>query len=82
MRPANLPNSEDPFWEGEKYLYHGSRVHICPTHGRTNWMNHKGYIDNRDGTISCQYCPWGAKIDGRYRVKDGEIVDLSKPNRS
>lgn len=45
-------------------------------------MTHKDYVDNRDGTITCKLCPWGTILDGRYRVKDGSIVDLAIPNRA
>ena len=74
----NLPNSNDPFWEGaEVYQSRPTPISICPTHTKQNWMSHVGYNDNHDGTISCQLCPWGGRINtGRYRVLDGKIVDL------
>jgi len=77
-RLQNLPNSNDEdFWEGaEKYTSSPRSIKICSDHTKETWMKHTGYIDNKDGTISCKYCPWGARISGRYRVLDECIVDL------
>jgi hypothetical protein len=78
----NLPNSKDEFWqEAEVYTAHPVNIPICSTHSKQNWTTHKGYNDNHDGTISCQYCPFGARINtGWYRVLNGEIVDLRNPS--
>lgn len=73
----DLPESENEVWEGgEKYLNHPTNIQICSTHGRDNWMDHKGYIDNRDGTFSCKWCPWGARLPGYLRIHEERIVDL------
>jgi hypothetical protein len=78
----NLPSSNDSFWEGaEKYPATPVSISICPDHTKEKWLEHKGYNYNGDGTISCQMCPWGARINtGKYRVVDGMIVDLQNPS--
>ena len=76
-RLPNLPNSNEDFWEGaEKYVNNPRAIKICSDHTKETWMKHKGYIDEGNGFITCQNCSWGAKISGRYRVVDGDIVDL------
>jgi len=81
-RLKNLPSSnEEGFWDGaEKYTSSPVSIRICDDHTKTTWMNHEGYIDNHDGTISCQLCPWGARIGGRYRILEGKVVDLKDLN--
>lgn len=71
-----LPASNDNFWDGETHILKPKKIGICKTHSRSNWMDHRDYIDNRDGTIICKYCPWGAKIPGYFKVHEGRIVDL------
>lgn len=77
-RLPNLPSSSDSFWnDAETQFTRPVNIPICDTHKKENWMKHEGYIDNKDGTVSCQICPWGARINtGRYRVLEGKIVDL------
>ena len=72
----NLPKSDDPYWEGEKYIGKPKKMPMCETHSRKNWHTHKGYIDNRDGTASCKYCGWGFRIPGYMRVHEGKVCDL------
>jgi len=68
-----IPKEE---FEGEAYTSEKKPVAICPTHSRTDLTRHEGYIDNKDGTVSCKYCPFGTRLDGFMRVIDGKIVDL------
>lgn len=76
-----LPRSNDEYWDdAEKYREKPVSVKICKTHTKDNWFNHKGYIDNKDGTISCKHCPWGTQLPGYYRVLDGSVVDLRTIN--
>lgn len=80
-RLPSLPPSNNEYWEdAEMYNVPPRSIEICSTHTKYNWTTHEGYTDNKDGTISCQLCPWGARINlGRYRVLDGKIVDLRSP---
>lgn len=74
---ADLPPSEDEVWEGGQIERHKPvEIPICGTHNKDNWTKHIGYIDNLDGTISCKYCPWGARLPGYMRVYQERIVDL------
>jgi len=77
-KPKDLPNSEDQYWDGEKYTGHRVAMAICDTHGRENWMDHKGYVDNHDGTAMCKYCGWGFRIPGYLRIHEGKVYDLRK----
>lgn len=70
------PIDKDVYEGGEAYTSDKRPVHICKTHDRRNLLNHEGYIDNKDGTVSCMYCPFGAKLDGFLKVIDGKLVDL------
>jgi len=82
-RPAALPKSNDEFWDGaQKETHSPVKIDICSTHTKDNWMEHKGYTANPDGTISCDFCPWGSMIAGYYRVKDGIVIDLRTLNRN
>jgi len=74
----NLPKSDDEYWEpeAEKYISHPIVSQVCLTHGKDNWMMHVGYIDNKDGTASCEKCNWGFKIPGYMRVHNKRVVDL------
>ena len=73
----DLPQSEDKYWEGaETYRFNPIPVNICSTHGKTNWQEHTSYLDNHDGTVSCKFCSFGAKIPGYMKVIEGRIVDL------
>jgi hypothetical protein len=72
-----LPKSDDDYWDGaETSLNTPKPVKICETH--TKWQKHKGYIDNKDGTISCKFCGWGGILPGYMRVYNGEIIDLRR----
>lgn len=74
---ADLPPSGDEYWEGaETHRLTPRALEICVTHGRSNYAEHRGYLDNRDGTISCRYCPWGGHLAGYQKVFEGRIVDL------
>lgn len=74
LHKQDLPDSE---FEGEKYSGLMKAFPICSTHSRTSWKEHNFYVDNHDGTISCEFCPWGAKLGGNLRVHEGKIVDLA-----
>lgn len=69
----DLPDSE---FEGERYRGLEKAFPICTTHARNNWREHVGYIDNGDGTASCEFCPFGARL-GRFRVVNGKIVSVN-----
>lgn len=76
-RLRQLPESDDEIFEGaERYISEPKDIGICSDHTKDNWFNHKGYNDNGDGTISCRVCPWGCRMSGRYRIVDGNVVDL------
>lgn len=78
----NLPNSDDAYWDGAiKESVRPIPISICGTHKKDNWMEHNGYVDNHDGTISCKFCPWGCYLAGFLRVKDERILDLRELNR-
>lgn len=51
-------------------------IPICETHTKDNWFTHNSYTDNKDGTVSCQTCPWGCRLPGYMRCYEGKIVDL------
>lgn len=51
-------------------------IPICETHTKDNWFTHVGYLDNKDGTVTCQRCPWGCQLPGYMRCYEGKIVDL------
>jgi hypothetical protein len=73
---SNLPKSDDEYFEGaEKYTSPNKRIPMCSTHGK-NWIDHKGYIDNGDGTGSCTVCCWGFMIPGYIRIYEGRAYDL------
>lgn len=72
----NLPSSSDEYWEGaEINHFKPVPIRICETHTRERYMEGK-YSLNRDGTVSCQYCPWGARLNPKQRLVEGKIVDL------
>ena len=73
---SDLPDEE---FEGYKSSFKARPIKICKTHSK--WMVHTGYIDNHDGTISCKFCPWGARTAGYMKVKDGRIIDLRSVTR-
>lgn len=79
--PKQLPSSEDEFWDGEKITCSPNKINICPTHTRETWMNHKGYKDNHDGSVSCMFCMWGTKLPGYMRMVNGVIYDLRSINK-
>lgn len=78
-----LPESKDNFWDGEKEtvnLSRADRITVCEAH-KKNWVEHIGYVDNKDGTVSCTKCPWGTRLPGYMRVLDEKIIDLRGINR-
>lgn len=85
MKDKNLPNlppSNDEYWEdSEKIVSKPVSIKICATHTKENWYTHVGYVDNKDGTISCKYCAWGTMMPGYMRVKDEKIIDLRNLSR-
>ena len=70
---ADLPKSED---EGEHYTSPNIVSHVCSTHTKETWKDHVGYIDNKDGTASCEKCHWGFRIPGYMRIVEGKVLDL------
>lgn len=78
----DLPASNDEYWEDAEVIRNEPiDIPICAIHTKGTWMDHIGYIDNKDGTISCDVCPWGTRIPGYLRVHEGKIVDLRSLNR-
>lgn len=77
-----LPNIPTEVYEGGVSETHlPIKMPLCSTHSRDNWMQHAGYTYNGDGTISCQSCSFGAKINtGLFRVVNGRVVDLRNAN--
>lgn len=75
-------NSDNEFWgDAEVHLTKPRKIEICETHARTNWMDHRGYVDNHDGTISCKYCPWGGRVTGYMKVHEERVVDMRTFNK-
>lgn len=77
-RVNELPDNKDSeFWgDAETHILRPKKIDICESHNKNDWMNHKGYLDNHDGTISCKYCPWGTKIPGYIKLHDDRVVDI------
>jgi hypothetical protein len=75
---TDLPKSDDEYWEGdtEKYVSHSQFIPVCSTHSKELWKTHVGYIDNKDGTASCEKCNWGFRIPGYMRIYNKRVVDL------
>lgn len=72
----NLPQTSDEYWDGaETFVSTPKKVNLCGSHFK-KWKEHKGYLDNHDGSISCKFCPWGTKLPGYIRVLNEKIVDL------
>ena len=75
-------NSDSEFWEdAETHIAHPRKVELCDTHGRQNWQEHHGYVDNHDGTVSCKFCSWGTKVPGYLKVYEDRLVDLRTFNK-
>lgn len=74
------PISEDESWKEVTVLNNLTAIPVCSTHGK-NWMDHNGYVDNKDGTVSCKFCPWGFRLAGYLRIKDERVLDLRTLNR-
>jgi len=71
----SLPRSEDDYWEGAEIQKTSPvKINICPIH-KKNWAKGE-YIDNKDGTASCKYCPWGFKLAGYLKIHEGKVFDL------
>ena len=75
---ADLPESNDDFWDGEKIRSVPQSIDICVTHSRDNYMDHKGYVNRHDGTVGCIYCPWGALLPGHLRVENGRLINIDE----
>jgi hypothetical protein len=76
-----LPKSDDKEYYGEdaeSYLSSSKPIAICGTHSKDNWMEHKGYIDNHDGTASCKFCGWGFRVPGYMRIYNEKVFDLRR----
>lgn len=72
-----LPKSNDEYWESAETISSiPVRVEICEVHTKEKFMQGK-YKDNRDGTVSCIYCPWGTKLGNNLRLVDCKIFRLS-----
>lgn len=57
------------------------KIRICAEHTPTGWVKGE-YFDNKDGTVSCKFCCWGARLPGYMRCIEGKIVDLRSMSRS
>ena len=80
---SELPESSDiEFWgDGQKFRHSPIPIELCKTHTGKNWMEHIGYIDNHDGTVSCKWCPWGTRLPGYMKCVNGRIMDLRSIKR-
>ena len=81
IKPKDLPRSDDKeFWgeDAESYISKIEPIPICKTHAKGKWMEHVGYIDNKDGTASCKHCNWGFRIPGYLRIHKYRVYDLRK----
>ncbi len=77
MKKLNdLPKNEDWDEGAEKYTSPNIVTEVCPTHSKETWKSHVGYIDNKDGTASCEKCNWGFRVPGYMRVHNKRVVDL------
>jgi hypothetical protein len=62
------PTSNGKFWVDAETQHHKAvKIKICKKHS---------FIDNKDGTISCKFCPYGTRLPGYMRLYEGKIVDL------
>lgn len=75
---ADLPSSDNEFWDGEVIRTTPQSIEICKTHSRDNYRSHRGYINRHDGTVGCIYCPWGALLPGHLRVEAGKLINLDE----
>jgi hypothetical protein len=71
-----IPNEEGAY---SSLNIGAKRKSICLIH-KENWTNTE-YVDNKDGTISCPKCGWGARLPGYMKIVEGKIVDLRGVNR-
>ena len=71
LHEKDLPDTE---FEGEKYSFSPVNIPICGSH--TKGGTGGQFTDNHDGTVSCKFCPFGARLGGYYRILDERIVDL------
>lgn len=67
--------------ERESYQTKPVGIDMCSTHTKDNWTDHRGYVQEEDGTIVCSFCPWGTLVPGFYRVVDGRVIDLRHISR-
>lgn len=73
----SLPNDDSEFWEGaESYKEERKEIPFCLTHTKDNWLDHVGYRQEADGSVTCKFCPWGTRMPGYYRVQNGRVIDL------
>lgn len=76
IKIPELPKNSDEYWDGaETSLNTPKVIGLCATHFK-KWIDHEGYVDNHDGTVSCKFCPWGSILPGYLKVKDEKIIDL------
>lgn len=75
----DLPESTDKdFWDGAEIHHERPReINVCETHTVRTFMEHTGFIDNRDGTVSCKFCPWGGTLSPNLRVLNGRLINLT-----
>ena len=80
---SELPPSNDlEFWgESQRFSHKAIPIKVCETHTGKNWMEHIGYLDNHDGTITCKWCPWGAVVAGYIKLIEGRVMDLRSITR-
>lgn len=64
---------------GEENVLSPIGIDICSCHTPEKWMT-GDYRDNKDGTITCIYCPWGTRLPGYTRCINGKILDLRTVN--
>lgn len=76
--PSLPPSDDKEFWGEDAELHKNIRVEIsiCETHTKDRFMEHKGYIDNKDGSVKCKFCSWGSFIPGYLKVLGDRLIDL------
>jgi hypothetical protein len=76
VKLESLPKSDDEFWDGEVHREKRISYPICKSHKR--YVEHEGYKDNGDGTVSCLICNWGFIKPGYIRILNGKVYDMRK----
>lgn len=67
-KPIDLPSSDHEYWEGAKTTqYAPKQIPLCDTHD---------YVSDNNGYATCTQCPYGVRLPGYMKVREGKIIDL------